>query len=134
MAARLIPTTDAAVARHADTEGTDGEVAVAAPGAGDTAAPGAEAALGPEADPATAGRGPDPDLTPDPAAAPRAAHHAEASPNHLPGPVLGPSQSLTPGVAVLGQTGGLNRGPDPGAGPSLRRATKLHRNHELKSR
>lgn len=88
-------------------------------GARGTAGLGPRAGAVPIADPATAD--PDPGPTPDlgPVPAPKPTHHAEASPNRLPGPVQGPSPSLAPGAILPDPTKDPNPDPDQEANPNL---------------
>lgn len=104
-------------------------------GAGGTADPEAEVAPIPVVDLATAGPGPSPTLGP----VLKAAHHAGASPNRLPGPVQSPSLnpspnpslSLAPGVPLHDQTKGPNQDLDHQADPSLQRLMELRLNREI---
>ncbi len=86
-------------------------------GAGGTAGLDPRAGAVPVADPATAD--PDPGPTPDLGPVPKPAHHAEASPKRLPGPVQGLSPSLAPGAILPNPIKDPNHDPDREADPNL---------------
>jgi len=102
-------------------------------GAGGTASPGAGAVPGPVADLATAdpGQGPTPVPGLGPVPAPKPAHHAEASPNLLPGPAQDLNPSLAPGLLLRDQTKDPNQDPDQEVDPSRQRTLEPPLNREM---